>query len=240
MRASDVIAILAPLACPMTAGRFSRFFKTAPGEYAHGDVFLGIPVPAQRRIALRFQGMAHAETTRLLHSPVHEHRMTALLIWTAQARTASVEQRATLASVYRANLHWINNWDLVDASASPLLGRFLREHRLPVPDALLDSASLWERRVAIVATHAWIRKGEAGEALRVAGVLLCDAEDLIHKAVGWTLREVGKHVSVADLRGFLRTHAARMPATALRAAIEHFPEPERRTWRSLRKRATGG
>ena len=234
MRASDVIQALAFLASPDNAKRVSGFFKTGPGEYAHGDVFLGVPVPAQRKIALRFRDMAQEEVTRLLRSPIHEHRMTALLLWTAQARKGSLEQRAAIAHAYRANLRWINNWDLVDVSASPLLGQFLRDNHLSVPESLVVSPVLWERRVAIVSTHAWVRQGDAGEALRLAEALLGDPEDLLHKAVGWTLREVGKHVSPALLRKFLHQHAARMPATALRAAIEHFPEPERRALRQKR------
>ena len=234
MRASDVIQALAPLTSPENAARFSKFFKTGPGEYAHGDVFLGVPVPAQRQIALRFRDMTQEEVTRLLHSPIHEHRMTALLLWTAQARKGSMEKRAAIAHTYRANLRWINNWDLVDVSASPLLGQFLRDNHLSVPESLVVSPVLWERRVAIVSTHAWVRQGDAREALRLAEALLGDPEDLLHKAVGWTLREVGKHVSPAHLREFLHQHAARMPATALRAAIEHFPEPERRIWRQKR------
>jgi 3-methyladenine DNA glycosylase AlkD len=234
MPASNVIQALAPLASPENAARVSKFFKTGPGEYAHEDVFLGVPVPAQRKIALRFRDMPLEEVTRLLQSPIHEHRMTALLLWTAQARKGSMEQRAAISHAYRANLRWINNWDLVDVSASPLLGQFLRDNQLPVPESLMVSPVLWERRVAIVATHAWVRQGDAREALRLAEALLGDPEDLLHKAVGWTLREVGKHVSPAHLREFLHQHAARIPATALRAAIEHLPEPERRAWRQKR------
>ncbi|MEY5025999.1 MAG: hypothetical protein RLZZ244_1527 [Verrucomicrobiota bacterium] len=234
MLARDLIQTLAPLASPQHAARFATFFKTGPGEYAHGDEFLGIPVPTQRKLAARFRAMPLGEILLLLDSPVHEHRMMALLLWIEQFQSGSPALRESIASAYVRALPRVNNWDLVDLSAPALLGAFLREQQRPIPQELIASPLLWERRVAMVATHAWVRNGDAREALRVAEALIPDPHDLIQKAVGWTLREVGKHVSPDLLRAFLESHAARMPRTALRVAIERFPAEERLAWRSLR------
>lgn len=221
--------------------RVSRsFFKTGPGEYGAGDRFLGVTVPDTRAVAKRAATLAEGELDRLLASPWHEERLLALLVLVRRYEKGSREEKAWARAYYRANLARANNWDLVDLSAWQILGRALRDEELraspraPSPPAelvtLARSPNLWERRVAMVATFAWIKEGEAEPARAIAAMLLGDREDLMHKAVGWMLREVGKRASREALVSFLEAHAEAMPRTALRYAIEHFAPEERAPW----------
>ena len=226
--------------------RVSRsFFKTGPGEYGEGDRFLGVTVPDTRAVAKRATALDEGELDRLLASPWHEERLLALLVLVRRYEKGSDEEKAWARAYYRANLARANNWDLVDLSAWQILGRALRDEELRAsprtdlaapPDApgelvtLARSPLLWERRVAMVATFAWIKEGEAEPARAIAAMLLGDREDLMHKAVGWMLREVGKRASREALVEFLEAHAAAMPRTALRYALEHFAPEERAQW----------
>lgn len=214
---------------PDEAAFLSRFFKTGPGQYGHGDVMIGVRVPVTRAIARDFRDLPLREVERLLHSKIHEERLAALILLVERARAADDKTRRVLYELYLANAHHVNNWDLVDVSASDLVGAYL-EHRSRRPIyRLAKSESLWERRIAVLATLHFIRRGDFADTLALARRLLHDREDLIHKAVGWMLREVGKRDEAA-LTGFLDRHAAAMPRTMLRYAIEKFPPAQRQRY----------
>jgi 3-methyladenine DNA glycosylase AlkD len=219
---------LARAADPVKAAFFPKFFKTGPGGYAEGDVFLGVTVPEQRRIARRYRDVPLEQLGGLLRSQVHEHRLTGFLILVAQFESADAPLRTRLFAFCREHLAGLNNWDLVDTVAPKLIGPYLIEH--PGLQSLLDtwarSRVLWDRRIAILSTQAFIRQGDFTQTLRLAEVLLHDEHDLLHKAVGWMLREVGKRDLAAE-EAFLDRHASTMPRTMLRYAIERF-SPERR------------
>jgi 3-methyladenine DNA glycosylase AlkD len=220
---------------PQRALGAARFFKTGKGEYGEGDIFIGCTVPEQRLVARQFRALPLDEVDELLTSEIHEERLTALLILVHQFTTthdASVRQR--IFRLYMKRLAHINNWDLVDSSAEYIVGGWLEDKDRALLDKLAGSKHLWSRRVAMLATFCFIKEGSADDALRIATRLLNDRHDLIHKAVGWMLREVGKRVDRAPLRAFLERHAATMPRTALRYAIEHLPAAERRRWMSYR------
>jgi 3-methyladenine DNA glycosylase AlkD len=218
------------------AKALTRFFKTAEGEYGHGDVFFGVTVPEQRRIAKQYLTLPLTELSKLLESPTHECRLTALLILTAQFKKAGSKEQTRIAKFYLAHSERVNNWDLVDASAPHILGKHLLDNNRSVLYRLARSKNLWERRIAIVATFSFIRAGQFGDTIALAAILLSDTHDLIHKAVGWMLREVGKKSSQV-LETFLSVHAHSMPRTMLRYAIEKFPEHKRKKYLSLRSRS---
>jgi 3-methyladenine DNA glycosylase AlkD len=205
------------------------FFKTGPGEYGEGDVFLGVKVPKIRAVAREFRAAPERVVKALLASRIHEERLLALLILVDQFERGSDADRARIVRLYLASTARINNWDLVDLSAPNIVGAWLLERDRSRLDRLARSRSLWERRIAIVATHAFIRRGQFADTLRVADRLLADGHDLIHKAVGWMLREVGKRDRAA-LEAFLQPRCRRMPRTMLRYAIERFPEPRRQAY----------
>lgn len=205
------------------------FFKTGPGEYAEGDVFLGIRVPAVRRFTRAAAALGLGELKALLHSKYHEERLLALLGMVRVYEKGDGKTRAAVVDLYLGNTKHINNWDLVDLSAPNILGNWLLDRPRGLLESLAGSASLWERRIAVLSTFALIRKGQFEDALRVCRLLLCDPHDLIHKACGWMLREVGKRDEKV-LESFLEAHSARMPRTMLRYAIERMPEARRKGW----------
>lgn len=231
---------------PEDAASLQRFFRTGPGEYGAGDVFVGVRVPVVRALAARAAGMPPGEASALLTSHVHEHRLAALVVLVDRFKRAS--RARTRDEALRDELHEryleavragrVNSWDLVDASAEWLVGAWLLgppAHAVaPVLDLLAASPVLWERRVAMLATFAFTKAGDPGPALTYAERLLGDREDLMHKAVGWMLREAGKRASRDALLGFLEEHAARMPRTALSYATEHLTADERRRYRAVR------
>jgi 3-methyladenine DNA glycosylase AlkD len=206
-----------------------RFFRTGPGEYGEGDQFIGVRVPALRRLVREFRGLTMADARQLLHSPIHEERLLALLILVDAYDRGSELERSAIFRLYLDNTACINNWDLVDGSAPGIVGRHLETRPRKVLFELANSSDLWERRIAVLTAFWFIRRNEFDEILRLAEMLLRDRHDLIHKAVGWMLREAGKR-DVTVLRGFLEQHAARMPRTMLRYAIEKLPVAERRCW----------
>ena len=208
-----------------------RFFRTAPGEYGAGDRFLGLSVPQVRALVPQYRLLALENVTMLLRSPWHEERLLALLILVHRFGVATPPEQRRLFRLYLRERRPINNWDLVDLSAPHIVGAYLHEHEGPELERLARSASLWDRRMAMVATQYDIRRGRFDRALRVAEILVDDGHDLIHKAVGWMLREIGNRDPAAEER-FLRRHAATMPRTMLRYAIEKFPEPLRRVYLS--------
>ena len=231
MKTSTRVALLDELAraaVPEKAAFFPRFFKTGPGGYAEGDVFLGVTVPEQRRIARRHRDLPLEQLGPLLRDKVHEHRFTGFLILVERFERARALERGRLFVFCRQHLAGVNNWDLVDLVAPGVIGPYLLEH--PELKSLLDdfarSPVLWERRIAIMATFAFIRAGGFSDTLRLAEVLLRDPHDLMHKAVGWMLREVGNRDLAAE-ESFLDRHAGQMPRTMLRYAIEKFPAARR-------------
>ncbi|MFL5351231.1 DNA alkylation repair protein [Archangium sp.] len=219
---------LARAADPEKATFYPKFFKTGPGEYAEGDVFLGVTVPEQRRIARRNKALPLEQVRELVHSQVHEHRFTGFVILVEQFERADTPGRERLFAFCREHLARLNNWDLVDTVAPKLIGPYLLEHPglEPLLHELARSPVLWERRIAILSTLAFIRKGRFADTLKLAEVLLHDEHDLIHKAVGWMLREVGNK-DLASEESFLDRHAWEMPRTMLRYAIEKFPKARR-------------
>ena len=229
---------------PVRAGHSLRFFKTGPGEYGEGDRFLGLTLPQIRAITREYRALPLADLSRLLDSEWHEERLVALIIATEQFRRGDAAARRTIYDWYLAKTDRINNWDLVDVSAHKIVGAYLLDRSRAPLRRLARSKSPWERRIAIIATAAFIREGDLDDTLQVAKILLDDHHDLIHKGVGWMLREVGKR-DVRVLRAFLDEHAAHMPRTALRYAIERFPPALRERYmkkRRLRpaKRGEGG
>ena len=221
---------------PKRAASHSWFFKTGPGEYGEGDKFLGVTVPEIRRLARQYDGIPLGAAAVLLKSAWHEERMLALLILVRQYARAGDKQRAAIHRTYLRHTRWINNWDLVDCSAAQLVGAHLENDGLATLTRLAKSRSVWERRIAIIATYHPIRQREFTQTLAIAALLRDDGHDLIHKAVGWMLREVGNRDRSVEER-FLKTHAARMPRTMLRYAIERFPEPLRQRYLRPRLRA---
>ncbi len=212
------------------ANVLARFFKTGPGEYGEGDRFLGVVVPKIRKIVKAHRQAPSGEILKLLHSPYHEERLTALLILVEQYRRGDVSQRKAIYELYLASTSQINNWDLVDLTAQHIIGDYVWGSDASVLGRLALSKHLWERRIAMLSTYHFIRRGEDREALKIAELLLRDPEDLIHKAVGWMLREVGKRCSMEAECKFLDKHAADMPRTMLRYAVERFPEELKRRY----------
>ena len=206
-----------------------RFFKTGPGEYGEGDLFLGIKVPILRSLVKKhYRNTGLADIKTLLHSPYHEKRLFALLLMVAKFQEE--DNRQEIFDLYLANTRHINNWDLVDQSAPYIVGAFLQNRSRAPLYALARSNDLWEKRIAMVATFHFIRQGESATALEIAAMLLHDTHDLIHKAVGWMLRETGKRCTQETEEAFLRQHYKHMPRTMLHYAIERFPEALRRTY----------
>jgi 3-methyladenine DNA glycosylase AlkD len=234
--AAAVRAELATLADPERAAWTARYFDLAPGGYGEGDELLGIPVPAQRRVARRARDLPLGEVALLLVSQVHEHRFTALVVLVERYRRAAPALRPELSRFYLDHRAGVDNWDLVDISAPDLLGGELIDGDRAILGELAASASLWDRRIAVVSTLALIRRGELGETFALAERLMDDPHHLIHKAVGWMLREAGKRDEAA-LVAFLEAHRAGMPRTTLRYAIERLA-PERRA--ALMERAERG
>jgi 3-methyladenine DNA glycosylase AlkD len=206
-----------------------RFFKTAPGEYGAGDRFLGIRLPTLRRLAREYQAVPLRQVTALLKSSWHEERLLALLILVRQFARGDAMRRESIYRLYLRNTHYVNNWDLVDCSAEHIVGAQLTDGGLGTLLRLARSKLLWERRIAIIATFHHIKRRQFRVTLSVARTLLYDRHDLIHKAVGWMLREVGKRDRVLAER-FLRRFVKRMPRTMLRYAIERFPVALRRRY----------
>ncbi|MUN06298.1 DNA alkylation repair protein [Agromyces luteolus] len=255
--AAGVRAALAAVADPARAAASARFFKTGPGEYGEGDAFLGVTVPQLRVVAKGFRDLPLLEIRELLDSAVHEVRLCALVVLVdrfdraSRVRTRDDAERARIAAFYlgRVRAGRVDNWDLVDASADRILGAWLldpapavagaADGTTPAPgpevlDDLVANPDLWQRRAGIMATFAFLKAGDGGPTLRLAPRLLDDPHDLIHKATGWMLRELGARVDRAELERFLDRYAARMPRTMLSYATEHLEPAERARYRAMR------
>ncbi len=231
MKHSDVQSDLRKNANPEKAAFYPRFFKSGPGEYGYGDKFIGVTVPLTRKTIKPYHRLPLDEVLKLLHSEWHEERLAALLILVWQYAHGDDNERQAVYDTYLANTKYINNWDLVDSSAHRIVGPHLndRPDRMKVLTRLAKSSSLWERRIAILSTLHYIQNGRADEALEIIDMLLHDSHDLIHKATGWMLREIGKRVDREILLDYLNRHAGEMPRTMLRYAIEHLsPEQKQR------------
>ncbi len=226
--ATDIEKKLKKLGSAKKAKACAWYFKTGKGQYGYGDVFVGVTVPEQRKVAKEYKVLQLKEIEKLLKNKIHECRFTALLILVEQYKNADEKTKERLTKFYLAHTKYINNWDLVDQSAPYILGDYLLKRDRKILYKLAKSKNLWERRIAIVATFAFIKNGEAEDTLALAEILLADDHDLIHKAVGWMLREVGKRCSISKLSNFINKHKAQMPRTTLRYAIEHFSPEDRR------------
>jgi len=220
---------------PKKARDLQRFFKTRKGEYGEGDVFYGIMVPIQRKISKEFLHITLNDISELLDSDVHEKRMIGLFILIKHYEKAAKEKNEPLKKqifefyLKNAAKNNINNWDLVDLSAPNIVGNYLIDKDRKILYDLVNSKNLWEKRISVLATFAFIRQGDFKDSLKISEILLYDSHDLIHKAVGWMLREVGKR-DLGVLEEFLKNHYRKMPRTMLRYAIEKFPESERKKW----------
>ena len=208
----------------------ARFFKTGPGQYGEGDIFIGVMVPDTRRVAKAYAAISLQAAEKLLHSKIHEERLCAILILIEKFRKADQKTKKQIYKLYLKNTAHINNWDLVDLSAHHIVGEFLAGKSKDILYQLAKSQNLWERRISIIATFNYIYHGKSAEALKIAKILLRDEHDLIQKAVGWMLREVGKRCSEKILEDFLKKYYKKMPRTMLRYAIERLPETRRKAY----------
>lgn len=215
---------------PQKAANSAWFFKTGPGQYGEGDVFIGVTVPDQRKIAKRYSDLSLSDLDTLLKSGLHEERLTALIILVNQYKKGDKAAQKAIYDFYMQHTKCVNNWDLVDSSACYIVGPWLKDKDKTILYTLARSENLWERRIAILSTFAYIQAGDSNDALKIAEILIQDEHDLIQKAVGWMLREVGKRCSFEAENEFLIRHYKTMPRTCLRYAIERFPEPLRQQY----------
>lgn len=230
MKEHEAIRVLRRYATKERAVNNARFFKTGKGEYGEGDRFFGVVVPDIRKVAKQFCDLPLAQVQELLASELHEVRLLALIIWTLQFQKADVGEQEKIYRTYLASTKYINNWDLVDVTAPRNVGAWLCNHDRSVLYRMARSRLLWDRRIAIISTFAFLPAKDCSTTLEIADILLHDDHDLMQKAVGWALREVGKRCGADVLREFLRPRYQGMPRTALRYAIEHFSPVERKRW----------
>lgn len=233
----NLIKDLGRVANPAKAKILAKFFKTGPGEYGEGDIFLGITVPVQREIAKKYLNLNFSDLEKLLNSQYHEHRLVALLVLVEKYKTATEKEKKEIFNFYlkKARAGRINNWDLVDLSAPTIVGDYLFALDKGVLYNLAKSKNIWIRRIAILATYSFIRQKKFSEILKLSKILVSDSEDLIHKAVGWMLREMGKRDKKV-LEKFLHQFADQMPRTMLRYAIEKFNPTERQKYLNWKKK----
>ena len=211
------------------AKKHQSFFKTGPGEYGEGDIFVGVTVPELRKLAKEYKTITLKEVKQLLHSSIHEERLLSLFMLIHRYSKGDEPEKKRIYELYLKNTKFINNWDLVDSSAGHIVGSFLfGKNKKPLYD-LVKSENLWERRISIMSTFYFIKRNQFSDTLKISKILLSDKEDLIHKAVGWMLREVGKR-NMSSEENFLKTHYKNMPRTMLRYAIEKFPESKRQRY----------
>lgn len=207
--------------------KLQGFFKTGIGQYGEGDLFLGVRVPDQRRISKKYRNAPLSDISQLLRSRIHEHRLTALFILTEQFKRGNEVLRKQIVDLYLDSTAYVNNWDLVDSSSHKILGEWLVDKERSILYQLAESDNIWERRISIISTFAFINREDLTDALALAKILVNDEHDLIHKASGWVLREVGKKDRAA-LEGFLLENYQQMPRTMLRYAIERLPDERRK------------
>ena len=226
---NEIMTELNRRADPGRKERQERYFKTGEDEYGAGDQFRGIRVPDTRKVANQYRNIPLDSVKELLHSVYHEDRLVALLILVERFNTGHRDTKKLIYDLYLNNTTYINNWDLVDTSAEHIVGAYLSDFdKQPLYD-LARPASLWKRRIAVVSTYRYIKNNEFNQTLQIADILMSDEEDLIHKAVGWMLREIGKR-DIKIEQDFLKTRYKQMPRTMLRYAIEKFPEKQRQAY----------
>ena len=227
-------------ASPQKAKILQSFFKTGKGQYGEGDVFIGVTVPNIRRVARAYSDLKTKDILKLLHSKIHEERLLALLIWVIQFEKSEERLKQKIFDLYLKNTRWVNNWDLVDLSAPKIAGAYLLFQPRDILYKLAKAKMLWERRIAVIATLAFIREGQFRDTLAVSKILLDDREDLMHKACGWMLREAGKR-DPRVLAGFLEKYCRVMPRTMLRYSIERLSKNARRKFMAAKSpRPTNG
>lgn len=225
---------LRKIADPKKAKILQRFFKTGKGQYGYGDVFLGVMVPDSRTVAKKYKDLSWKEISELLQSKIHEERLVAILLLVHNFNTGQESEKKRIYNFYLKHTKYINNWDLVDLSADKIIGGYLLGKDKKVLIRLAKSENLWEKRIAIMATFQFIKRQKSGSwTFKIAEILLSDKHDLIHKAVGWMLREVGKQISQKVEEKFLKRHHKQMPRTMLRYAIERFPEELRKEYYNI-------
>jgi 3-methyladenine DNA glycosylase AlkD len=229
LSAKEIRKKIRTLGSPERAEVAQRYFKTGPGEYGEGDIFLGLNAQEMKTVAKEYRAISLDEVLHLLQSAIHEERAIALLILVQAFAKGDDATKQQIYKLYLQQTQFINNWDLVDCSAAQIVGAFLMNQNKKPLYTLAKSKSLWERRISIISTFHFIRRQEFSETLKIARMLLTDNEDLIHKAVGWMLREVGKRNLEVEER-FLIEHYEKMPRTMLRYAIEKFPEARRQMY----------
>lgn len=226
VRVEDIKKALRRKADKEKAAFFPRFFKAGRGEYAEGDIFIGVTVPDIRSIVKKYNGLPLSDTLTLLKDPIHEVRLTGVLLLVQRFQKGDASEKKKVFDAYIKNVKYINNWDLVDASAPYIVGAYLFDKKRSLLHKLAASNHLWKQRIAMISTMYFIRKGDLKDALRIAEKLLSHEHDLIHKASGWMLREIGKKDEKLLVQ-FLEKHGQKMPRTMLRYAIEKFPEEKR-------------
>lgn len=215
---------------PEEVAFIGHFFKTGKGQYGEGDQFIGTRVPTIRAVCKKYRDLPLPEIERALESPIHEVRLAAVIIMAEQSKKADPTLKKALFDLYLRRTDRINNWDIIDSSCGYVVGVYLQDKPRDILYKLARSKDVWERRIAMVSTWAFIRRGETKDAFAIAELLLHDKHDLIHKATGWMLRETEKKAGAKQLQDFLDEHAAHMPRTALRYAIEHFDAPTRQKY----------
>ena len=229
MTVQDIQKRLKKLGNKERAAISQRFFKTGPGEYGEGDVFIGIRVPVLRALVREYTDLSVAQILILLRSHIHEERLLALLLLVDSFSQGDDAARTSIFELYLKHTEFINNWDLVDSSAEHIVGAYLMDKSKAVLYRLAESVNLWERRISIMSTFHFVKHHEFSETLKISKMLLFDRQDLIHKATGWMLREIGKrHLQTEE--SFLKAHYKEMPRTMLRYAIEKFPEQKRQRY----------
>jgi len=229
LKARDVQKRLKKLGNPEHAAISQRFFKTGPGEYGQGDIFIGIRVPVLRKLVKEFKDLPASEVEILLRSPIHEERLLAILLFVRIFKNGDDDVKKDTYDLYLKSTEFINNWDLVDASAEHIVGAYLLDKNKAPLYRLAQSKALWERRIAIISTFYFIRRHEFSETLKISNMLLADRHDLIHKATGWMLREIGNRDLKIEEK-YLKALYKKMPRTMLRYAIEKFPEEKRQRY----------
>ncbi len=229
MSAKAIQQSLKKAANPKKATGLKMFFKTAPGQYGAGDIFLGITVPETRIIAKKYKDIDLGEIKKIFYSKIHEERLCALLILVDKFKRGDDKERKDIFNFYIKHAKQVNNWDLVDTSAPTVVGGYLLNQQRKILYTFARSKNLWEKRIAIIATFAFIKQKQYTDTFRIAEILMHDTHDLIHKAVGWMLREVGNR-SGSEEEKFLKKHYKKMPRTMLRYAIEKFPEKKRKVY----------
>ncbi len=232
MSLDDLKRDLRKLANPKRAMVSQSFFKTGKGQYAEGDIFIGVAAPDSRSIVLRYKDLPLGSIKKLLSSKIHEERVVAVLLLVRRFERGGKKERKEIFDFYLKHTSSVNNWDLVDLSAHKIIGAYLFQNKKPITllVSLAKSKNLWERRIAVISTAYYIKEGSSAEIFKIAEILLSDKHDLIHKAIGWMLREVGKQCSQKEEEEFLRKNIRKLPRTTLRYAIERFPKKLRKEY----------